>query len=86
MARRSCRGARAFQKLVPSGTAVKDVRCLRVPTPVTSGKCEILMIEGKPDRTYTYLISTVRHRFLAWNASVKPRDRWIPPSSFSGGY
>jgi hypothetical protein len=75
-----------FQKLVPAGTAVKDVRCLRVPTPVTSGKCKILMIEGKPDRAYTYLISTARHKFLAWHASVNPRDHWIPPGSFSGGY
>ena len=75
-----------FQKYVPSGTAVKDVHCLRVPTPVTSGKCKILMIRGRPNPTYTYLVSTARHRFVAWNARVEATGKWIPPGSFSGGY
>jgi hypothetical protein len=75
-----------FQKLVPAGTAVRDVRCFRLPTPTKSGECRILMIRSKPDRSYTYLVSTARHRFLAWTTGIKPGDTWIPPGSFSGGY
>lgn len=75
-----------FQKLVPPGTTVKDVRCSRPPTRMLASECKIVMTKDKPDRGYTYLVSTGRHHFLAERSNVTQADTWIPPLSFSGGY
>lgn len=76
-----------FQKLVPSGTAVQDVRCLRQPTPQLAGECKIRMIRGKPDPVYVYEVTTNgRHKFLAYSSTTNQGDAWRPPDSFSAGY
>lgn len=76
-----------FQKLVPHGTAVKNVQCPKPPTRTLAGECKILMIDRRPDPTYTYVVTTTgKHKFLAYSSTVNQGDSWAPPSSFSAGY
>jgi hypothetical protein len=77
-----------FQKLVPRGTAVRDVRCFPSTNPGGGGRgdCRITMIANKPDPGYTYRVVARRTRFVAEAASADVTDAWIPPQFFSGGY
>ena len=77
-----------FQKLVPRGTTVHDVRCFPSTSPSGggSGDCRITMIDGRPEPGYTYRVVAHRTRFVAEAASADVTDAWIPPQVFSGGY
>ena len=77
-----------FQKLVPRGTAVRDVRCFPPQTPRGGGRgdCRITMIDNKPDPGYTYRVIAAGTRFVAQAVSANLSDAWIPPGFFSGGY
>ena len=77
-----------FQKLVPRGTAVRDVRCFPPQTPRGGGRgdCTITMIDNKPDPGYTYRVIASRTRFVAQAVSANLSDAWTPPGLFSGGY
>jgi hypothetical protein len=77
-----------FQKLVPRGTVVRDVRCFPPQTPRGGGQgdCRITMVHNNPAPGYTYRVVARRTRFLAQAVSANQSDTWTPPGVFSGAY
>ena len=72
-----------FQKLVPPGTAVQEVRCRPRHH---EEECDIRMMNGRPDPVYPYVVFASRHVFHAFDTTVSPGDAWTPPGTFSGAY
>jgi hypothetical protein len=76
-----------FQQLVPRGTTVQNVRCSASKQRAGADRCTIIMVRGKPARSYSYVVFAAHTSFHAYNSSgSNPVTTWAPPVIFIGGY
>lgn len=75
-----------FQKAVPPGTTVHNVRCSRAKSHSGQQVCKIMMVGGRPAAAYTYVVFAAHTAFHAYITGANSGGTWTPPAVFEGGY